>query len=203
MSLLRIVLSGLLCLLSANATAWVLDVGTSATRRLFLQVGDGVSDVSQWATVSAVNRVSLSVPATQLGTGQTQPMTSDSSQSRSAYNGNTVCSPPAQVYVGAAFQRTDTTQTEIATLQVTSPSNLINPAGDQIAFSQISWTTSALGSTQPNIIPPGAFNGSTQTLVSFNAGTMVENCHTFHYANSVMPAAGVYTGRVTYTLSAP
>ena len=32
-------------------------------------------------------------------------MTSNSTQATSPYDGFTVCSPPAQVYVGAAYQR--------------------------------------------------------------------------------------------------
>jgi hypothetical protein len=33
--------------------------------------------------------------------------------------------------------------------------------------------------------------------------TWNESCHTFSYANSSSVAAGTYTGRATYTLSAP
>ena len=90
-----------------------------------------------------------------------------------------------------------------ATLSVTtSAANLVNATGDTIPFSQISWTSTANGNTSPDIAA-GTFNGGTITLANIAAGTWVEDCHTFTYANTAVRAAGTYTGRATYSLSLP
>jgi len=130
-------------------------------------------------------------------------MTSNSTQNISLYgDGNNTCPTPAsQVMVGAGFRRNNANAN--ATLSVTSPPNLTNAAGDTIPFTEISWTVSAPGSTAPNVIPAGTFNGGTQTLATFPGNTYLENCHTFRYANSAVRAAGTYNGTVTYTLTAP
>ena len=185
------------------AQAWILTgLGTNNPQRVFMMVGNG--SAALWQNNATINVVSVTVPAAQLGSGAAQAMTSNSTQSRSPYDGFTVCSPPAQVYVGAAYQRRNNTQPANATLQVTSPANLTNAAGDTIPFSEISWTTSALGGDpNPNSIPAGTFAGGTQVLTTVAQGTMRENCHTFSFANSAIRASGVYDGRVTYTLFVP
>ena len=89
-------------------------------------------------------------------------------------------------------------------MQVTSPSNLVNAAGDTIPFSQISWAVSTLGNdTTPNAIPAGTFAGGVQTLTTVPANRLIENCHTFAYANAQVRPAGTYNGTVTYTVSTP
>lgn len=193
-----------LLLCSTSSQAWLLNIGGNDPRRVFLQVGLGHTDISQWGSdVATINQVSLTLDGTVLGNGSAQAMGSNSSQSSSSYDGFTLCNPPAEVYVGAAYQRTNTSQSSTASLQVSSPVSLTSAAGDTIAFSQISWTTSAIDSDQPDIIPPGSFNGGTQTLLVLNANSMAENCHSFSYANTVVPAPGTYDGRVTYTLTSP
>jgi hypothetical protein len=80
----------------------------------------------------------------------------------------------------------------------------VSPAGDAIPINQISWTVaSGPGDPDPGAIPPGTFVAGTQTLATVAQGTLVENCHTFHYANALVPPAGTYDGRVTYTLVSP
>lgn len=187
--------------LAQAAQAWTLTIA-AAPRRVYLQVGNGVL----WGNSGQVNRVSVTVPVTQVGAGTPQVMSSDSTQSISPYDNYLVCSPPLQVYVGASYQRSSSTNgPATAVLQVTSPANLVNAAGNTIPFSQISWTTSTLGTADatPNVIPPGTFNGSTQTLAVVSANRFIENCHTFSYANQALPSAGTYNGQVTYTLAAP
>ncbi len=185
-----------------HAGAWILTgLGTNNPARVFMMVGNGAAAV--WQNNATVNTVSLSVPAAQLGTGALQ-MTSDSTQARSPYDQFTVCAPPAQVYVGAAYQRRLSTQAANAMLQVTAPANLVNPAGDLIPISEISWTVSALGGdANPTAIPAGAFLGGTQFLTNIAQGTMRENCHTFRFANTAIRASGIYRGTVTYTLTMP
>lgn len=191
----------LLCLLPlTSAQAWTLTLA-AASRRVFLQVGNGNLNANN----AQVNQVSVTVPANQLGTGATQQMTSNSTQSLSPVDNFAVCSPPVQVYVGGSYQRSNAANgPATALLQVTSPANLTSAGGDVIPFTQISWTTSALGGdTTPNVIPAGTFTGGTQTLTTIPANRYIENCHTFSYANADLRAAGTYDGRVTYTLSTP
>jgi hypothetical protein len=198
----------LVCAEMAAAHAWSLSV-TSGARRLFLHVGNGaVSGASGTlngtaGTSGIVNTVQVSVPVAQLGNGTALAMTSDSSQNISLYgDGNNTCpTPSSQVMVGAGFRRN--TGSASATLTVSSPANLTNAGGDTIPFSQISWTVSAPGSGAPNVISAGTFNGGTITLATVPGNTYYENCHTFSFANSAVRAAGTYTGRVTYTLTAP
>ena len=184
----------------ATAHAWSLSIA-SAPRRVFLHVGNGTLDADN----GTINLVSANLSAVQLLSGTAQPMTSNSTQSRSLYGDNyTTCPNPAtQVMVGASYRRTNNNHPASATLRVTSPANLTNAAGDTIPFSQISWTVSAPGSGVPNVIPAGTFNGGTQTLATVPANRYIENCHSFIYANSAIRAAGTYTGQVTYTLSSP
>jgi hypothetical protein len=186
---------------AADAAAWSLSIA-AASRRVFLHVGNGTAEGNN----GTINRVTATLTGAQLLAGTPQTMTSDSTQSASLYgDGFTTCPTPAtQVIVGASYRRSNAANGPAsATLRVTSPANLTSAGGDTIPVSQISWTVSAPGSGNPNVIPAGTFNGATQTLASIPANTYIENCHTFVYANSAIRAAGTYNSRVTYTLSSP
>jgi hypothetical protein len=203
-TLLRLIGAGLVVgagLQALPAQAWSLTIA-AASRRVFLHVGNGSADADN----GTVNLVSANLTAAQLLSGTPQAMTSNSTQSTSLYgDGYTTCpTPSTQVIIGASYRRSNGGNGPAsATLRVTSPASLTNAAGDTIPFSQISWTVSAAGSSAPNVIPAGTFNGATQTLATVPANTYIENCHTFSYANSAIRAAGTYNGRVTYTLSSP
>jgi hypothetical protein len=198
-----------LCLLTLGASvpvatqAWIITgLGTNNPRRIWLQVGHGAGAL--WANNATINLVSVTVPAAQLGNAAAQAMTSNSTAANSPYDGFAVCTPPNQVYVGAAYQRRVAGDAANANLQVTSPANLTTVAGDTIPFTEISWTVSALGGDpNPNAIPAGTFTGATQFLVAVAQGTLRENCHTFSYANTAVRPSGTYDGRVTYTLTSP
>jgi hypothetical protein len=148
-----------------------------------------------------VNVVSVAVPAAAVGSGTAQQMSSNSAQATSFYDSFAFCNPPVQVYVGGFFRLPGTTGT--ATLSVTTAANLVNATGDTIPFTQISWTSTGNSDAGAQPIPAGAFNGGTQTLATFKVNTWNESCHTFSYANTASVASGTYTGRATYTLSAP
>lgn len=202
--LLRPVALGLMTatgLHAADVQAWSLSIA-AASRRVFLHVGNGTAEGNN----GTINVVTATLTGAQLLAGTPLPMTSNSTQSASLYgDGFTTCPTPAtQVIVGASYRRSSATNGPAsATLRVTSPANLTSAGGDTIPISQISWTVSAPGSGNPNVIPAGTFNGATQTLATIPANTYIENCHTFSYANSAIRAAGTYNGRVTYTLSSP
>ncbi len=191
-----------LSVMPMDAGAWILTgLGTNNPARVFMMVGNGGAI---WANSATVNTVSVTVPAAQVGSGSAQAMTSNSTQATSPYDGFTVCSPPTQVYVGAAYQRRLTSQPANARLQVSAPANLTNASGDTIPIGEISWTVSALGGDpNPTAIPAGTFAAGTQFLTNVAQGTMRENCHTFSFANTALRPEGTYTAQVTYTLSAP
>ena len=77
------------------ANAWVLTV-TPGTRAIFLQVGNGANN----ANFGTINVASVSVPASAVGSGAAQAMTTNSTQANSFFDGFAVCNPPAQMYVG-------------------------------------------------------------------------------------------------------
>jgi hypothetical protein len=183
-----------------TAQAWILSIA-AAPRRVFLHVGNGALD----ANVATINLVQVTVPATQLGSGAVQAMSTDSTQSRSLLDNYSTCPTPAsQILIGASYRRSSATDGPAsATLSVTAPNELVSAAGERIAFSQIRWQVSAPGSSVPNVIRAGSFLPGTQTLATVAANTFIENCHSFEYLNTVLPASGTYNGRVTYTLSSP
>jgi len=197
-SLLVMLAGGLLA--ADLAQAWSLTLG-AASRRVFLHVGNGTYDGNN----ATINLVQLSVPAAQLGNNAPLAMSSNSTQSASLLDGYTTCPDPAQqVLIGASYRRSNAADGPAsATLSVTSPANLTNANGDTIPFSQISWTVSAPGSGLPGVIPAGTFTGGTQVLASVPANRDIGNCHSFHFANSAIRAAGTYTGQVRYTISSP
>ncbi len=199
-----IVAAGLLCAFGAQtAHAYVITI-TAGPRSIYLQVGAGgyAGTYSSGGTPgnnATINVVSVSVPAAVVGSGAAQAMTSNSNVAQSPIDGFVFCNPPTQVYIGA-WSRPGS-RPGVATLTVTSPVNLTSGT-DTIPFSQISWVMSGNGDTVFQF-PNGTFTGTTQTLATFQANTWKEPCMTFSYANSVVPAAGTYTGRAVYTLSLP
>ena len=186
------------------AQAYVITIA-QGPRAIYLQVGAGgysglhISGGTP-GNNATINVVSVTVPATAVGSGSPRAMTSNSPVARSPIDGFVFCSPPAQVYIGA-WSRPGGNSQGVATLTVTSPPNLTS-GSDTIPFSQISWVMSGIGDTVFEF-PNGTFNGGTQVLGTFPRNTWKEQCMTFTYANSVVPAAGTYTGRATYTLSLP
>jgi hypothetical protein len=193
--------------LPADARALVFTIYPN-TRTVYLQVGTGsVSMVTCWiflrcpspATNATINAVTVTVPAAQVGNGVAQAMTSNSTTTNSPLNGNAVCTAPQQVYVAAYLQEPLGVNSGTATLRVTTPAALTN-GSFTMPFSQISWTRSA-GTTATDI-PAGTFSDGTQTLLTIAYNTWVENCLSFSYANTSVMAAGTFTGRATFTLTA-
>ncbi|QJC55067.1 hypothetical protein HC248_00330 [Polaromonas vacuolata] len=177
---------------------------------LYLQVGDGVGQLnltainSGSARNSTVNTVSLAVPAARLGLGPLA-MTTDSLVSTSPIDGYpNYCSIPAQVYIGG-FYRTPNTTGSQASLTISAPTALFNPAGERIPINTISWLTSGLGDVANNpTVPNGTFSTSgSQVLRISPPNVWFESCMQFRYANSQILPPGTYTGQVTYSLTAP
>lgn len=178
---------------------------SSGSRAIYLQVGQGGYSGTHLnggtpGNNGTVNTVSVSVPASAVASGTVQQMTSNSTVAISPIDGFAFCSPPSQVYIGA-WSRPGGLSSGVATLTVTTPANLTS-GSDTIPFNQISWVMSGNGDVVFEF-PDGRFNGGTQTLGTLPPNTWKEQCMTFRYANSVLPAAGTYSGRAVYTLSLP
>lgn len=176
-----------------------------APRSLFLQVGVGSMTGANFKSGGApgnnatVNSVSVTVSPASIGAGL-QNMTTDSPVTNSPYDSKTFCEIPAQVYLGGFYRRPG--RSASATLSVTAPATLSNGAGDTLAFSSISWISGGIGDS-PATLPSGTFAGGTQTLYSAGINTWFESCLAFRYANAAVVPSGTFTGRVTYTLTAP
>lgn len=192
-------------LAAGGASAFSVSI-SPGSHTAYLQVGVGsftgnYSTGGTGANNTTINKVTVTVPASVVGSGAAQQMTSDSTQAVSFYDGRTFCSPPAQVYIGG-YVRSGAGNPAATLTVTTSAANLTNAAGDRIPFSQISWTASGIGDAT-QAIPSGSFTGGTQTLASFGTNQWKESCHTFSYANAATLPPGTYTGRATYTLTLP
>lgn len=183
---------------------------TAGTKALFLQVGIGTMTGGTFnsggvpGSNTTVNTASVAIPAAQLGSGIAQPMTTNSTVTASPWDNFAFCTSPAttgQVYVGG-FYRVPGTTGAAATLSVSTPLNLTNANGDTIPFNRIAWTSTGNSDSTPTI-PSGAFTGSAQTLLSVTRNTWFESCLAFSYLNTQLVPAGTFTGRATFTLTAP
>lgn len=190
------------------AQAFIIDISPGPVA-VYLQVGNGsfTGFFGSGGTPldnSTVNRVSLTVPATALGTGVDQSMTSNSTQAISFYDGFTFCNPPNEVYIGGFYRRPGNPN-QSAVLSVQVPAALLSSSANSIPFSQIRWTSSGNGDgTAAQPVPAGSFvAGGTQFLANFLRNTWRESCLTFFYQNDQIVPAGTYNGRVTYTLATP
>lgn len=204
----RLTLSVVLLLLAPLAQAFTANINPG-TRSAYLRVGDGsysggfFNAGGTMGNNATINRVSVTVPAAQVGSGTPLAMTTNATQSVSHYDGYTFCNLPAQVYV-AAFYRRQNSGSTTGSLTVSTPTVLTNADGDTIPITEISWTTSGNGDTGGQPFPAGTFTGGSQSLIaSFTSNVWRESCHTFYYANDELRAAGTYTARATYTLAIP
>lgn len=185
----------------ANAYTVTINPGT---RAVYLQVGTGGysgfhSSGGTPGNNNTINMVSVTVAAANVGSDTDQVMTSNSAVSQSPNDGFAFCNPPSEIYIGA-WSRPGP-RGGVATLVVATPTNLTSGT-NSIPFSQIKWLMSGNGDTMFEF-PNGSFTGGTQTLATFTPNRWKEQCMTFSYDNSTIPAAGTYTGRATYTMSLP
>ncbi|MDZ7910062.1 MAG: hypothetical protein U5N10_18785 [Gemmobacter sp.] len=81
------------------------------------------------------------------------------------------------------------------TITATNPANLTS-GGDTIPFTQMTVVSDG------TLAAPG-FSGGTSTPTATNRVTNMTSNWTYTYANTVTPAAGTYTGQVTYTAAMP
>lgn len=178
---------------------------TAGAKAIFLQVGVGTMTGGTFSAGgtpgnnATVNSVSVTVPAANVGAGSVAMIT-NSGVTASAYDNFTFCTVPAQVYVGGFYRAPGAGAS--ASLTVTSPASLTSGV-NTISFNNISWVSGGIGDAVATI-PSGTFAaGSSQSLLTVGTNTWFESCLQFNYANSAVVPAGTFTGRVTYTLTAP
>jgi hypothetical protein len=198
-----------------GAVAYDVTLTAAAPKMIYFQVGNGLFTGGNYTPIkgngqptgtpgvnSTINKVTVSVAPGVVGNSAAQAMTTDSAAANSYWDGFLFCNLPAQLYIGG-FYRTTGAGTNTGTVTATLPASLTDATGDTIPFSQISWTSGGNADSGAEPFPAGSFTATTLTVGSISQNHWAESCWTFSYANSVVPAAGTYTGRVTYTLSAP
>jgi len=206
---------GALAAAGHSSHAYDVTLTPAAPKMIYFQVGNGLFTGGNYTPIQAngqpsgtpgvnttINKVTVSVAAGVVGNSAAQAMTTDSAAANSYWDGFPFCNLPAQLYIGG-FYRTTGAGTNTATVTATLPASLTDATGDTIPFSQISWTSGGNADTGAEPFPAGSFNATTLSVGSISQNHWAESCWTFSYANTVVPAAGTYTGRVTYTLSAP
>src|SRR5258706_398892 len=111
---------------------------------------------------------------------------------------------------GSVFSRAFAMRRSVPILKALAVAAALCATGEALAYVvNIGTGTRAIylqggnGDAGVEAIPNGTFTGGTQTLTTFPVNTWRESCHTFSYANAANVASGTYTGRATYTLSAP
>jgi hypothetical protein len=212
-----------LALLAASAAhAFTITLASAAPKIVYLQIGVGTftgtycgagcsynppiaqSPGSAPGVNTTINQVSVSVPAAAVGNGTAQAMTTNSTQSQSFFDGYAFCNTPTQLYIGGYYRTPGASGAgTTATVTATVPLSLTDAAGDTLPFSQISWTSGGNADSGAEPFPAGHFTGTSQAVGSITDNQWAESCWSFSYTNTVVPAAGTYTGRVLYTLSAP
>ena len=201
---------------TAHALVAIIQPGPT---ELYLQVGDGAynttpaaPDHRSGATPAAnpvVNLVSVTVPGAQLGNGRELTMRSDSTVTKSFFDSGrsfSICIPAAgEVYVGG-WWRNAAPGAGPAHLSVQAPVSLTSGA-HTIPFGDIrweaAWSPTKTGTSED--VASGRFrsDGGPVILATIPPQQWHENCHVFFYANRAVQPAGVYRGRVTYTLVSP
>lgn len=194
-----------------TAQAYTINLSPRSPRTIYLQVGVGTFNGGSYnqggspAVNGTINVVSVTVPAAQVGNGAAQAMTTNSTASISLLDNFAFCDLPGELYVGGFYRSTSSSAgSATATLVASVPANLINGSGQTIPFSEIRWNSSGNGDTGAQPFPAGTFPaGGTLTIGTIRRNQWAESCHSYSFLNSAVRAAGTYSGRVTYTLSAP
>ncbi|HEY2807546.1 MAG TPA: hypothetical protein VGI91_02015 [Steroidobacteraceae bacterium] len=208
----RILCLALLAGSSCPAPAFTVAINAGAPKTVYLQIGVGsftglYNNGGTPANNTTVNKVSVAVAASVLGNGTAQAMTTDSTQANSFYDNYAYCNVPQQLYIGGFYRTTGNGGNGTVSVTATVPASLVDSAGDKIPFSQLSWTTDGngpLGDSTGQPFTAGTFTGgAVQTVGTIAQNHWAESCWTFSFRNNTFPAAGTYTGRVLYTLTAP
>jgi len=196
---------------SLPAQAFTVSINPGNPRAIYLQVGVGSFTGGNYSSGgqplpagnNTINVVSVSVPTAAVGNSAAQAMNTNTGATNSFYDGFAFCNAN-QLYVGGFYRITNNANVAAATLTANSSAPLSNGSGQTIPFTQIRWVSSGNSDSGAQPFPSGTFSGgATQSIGSISRNQWAESCMTFSYLNTAVPAAGTYTGRVTYTLTAP
>jgi len=207
-TLRRLIVGAVLLAAAGSAAPYTATLTPAAPQEIYLQVGVGAFTNNydaggQPQINTTINTVSTTLAVGVVGNGTAQAMTTNSTAAQSYWDGFTFCTVPAQLYIGGFFRTTGTT-TAAAQVTATVPAALTNASGNSIPFSQISWVSSGIADPPTEPFPSGTFvSGGVQTVGSMASNTWNESCWAFSYSNTVVAAAGTYTGAVLYTMTAP
>lgn len=199
-----------------DARAFTATLNSGAPTIIYLQVGVGTftpagstyNGGGAGAANPTINQVTVTLAGGTVGNGTAQAMASNSGPTNSFFDSFPFCNANT-LYIGGYYRTSTGGHKTTATVTATVPSSLTDAAGDTIPFSQISWTSAGNGDTTangflPEVFPGGTFvAGGSQSVGSFTQNQWSESCWSFSYANTVTPAGGTYTGRVTYTVTLP
>ncbi len=198
-----------------GAAGFTATLTAASPKTVYLQIGNGLFTGGNYTPIqgngqptgspginTTINKVSVSLSAASVGNGTAQAMTTDSTAANSYWDGYHFCNLPNQLYIGG-FYRTTGAGTNTATVTASVPTSLTDVAGDTLPFSQISWASGGNADSGAEPFPAGSFTGPTLSVGSIAQNQWAESCWTFSYKNTVVPPAGTYTGRVTYTITAP
>jgi len=208
--LVRLVLcAALVASVSDTVCAFTITINNRPPDTVYLQVGVG-GFIGQYNTGgtpgnnATVNRESVTVAAAAVGNATAQAMTTDSTVGASSYDGFVRCNVPGQLYIGGFYRTPGLGATVSGTVTAIVPFALVDAGGDILSFAQISWTSGGNGDSGAEPFPAGTFSaGAVQTVGTIAQNQWAESCWTFSYGNTTIAAAGTYTGRVLYTLTAP
>jgi hypothetical protein len=206
-----------LTLLPGSVGAFTASLTSAAPRQIYLQVGDGLFTGGNYTPIQGngkpngtpgantnIDVMSVTVALGAVGNGTPQAMNTSSTTATSYWDGRAFCDlSQQQLYIGGFYRTNNAGGTNTATVTATLPASLTDATGDTIPFSQISWTSGGIGDGGAEPFPSGSFNSTSFTVGSISENQWAESCWTFTYTNTVNPPPGIYTGRVTYTLSAP
>jgi len=205
----RALIGGTACAgLVLPAHAFTVSISAGTPRAIYLQVGVGSftgGNYNAGGTPQAnatVNTVAVTVPTAAVGTGAAQAMASNTGATNSFYDGFAFCNV-GQLYVGGFYRFNNNAAGAAATVTANSASPLTNAGGQTIPLTQISWVSSGNSDSGAQPFASGTFTGASQTIGQISRNQWAESCMTFSYANTLVRAAGTYTGVVTYTLTAP
>ena len=205
----HVLCAALLASVSHTVCAFTVAIAPAAPKTVYLQVGVGsfTGHYNAGGTPgnnATVNKESVTVAAAAVGNATAQAMTTDSTVGASSYDGFAFCNVPAQLYIGGFYRTPGLGATGSATVTATVPAALVDAGGDTLSFARISWTSGGNGDSGAEPFPAGTFSaGAVQTVGTIAQNQWAESCWTFSYGNTTTPAAGTYTGRVLYTLTAP
>jgi len=165
-----------------------LDFQIVVPKILYLRVGAGTN----LATNAAVNMLTFTVPAANVG------------------NGTAVASTGGDLLAGAAVTARVIANSGTVTVTTTTPNLIKDAAGDTISYGQIALAVSTL-TTGTSFTPAAMSDGAvTTTTITPTANIVNQDATwTFTYKNQNVVAAGTYGGvnvnnsRVTYTASIP